>query len=378
MHVITGLEVGGAESMLYKLLASLNMKRYEHEVVSMTTVGPIGERIATLGVAVTALGMRNGRPDLRFVRQLSGLMRKRMPALVKTWIYHADLLGGLAAMQAGGIPVIWGIRQTNVKGEKLLKKLLACIVNPLLSYSLPDAIVCCAEEARKIHAGFGYARKKLCVIPNGFDLNRFTPNEHKRQEMRAELGVPDTALLVGMVTRMHPMKDIGNFLKAAARVAQEVPGARFLLCGEGLTRDSLQVESWRREAGLPGDRLLLLGRRNNVEWLYPALDLFVSSSLSEGFPNVLGEAMACGVPCVATDVGDSRLIVGDTGSIVPSRNPEALASAILEKLNLTAEIRHSLGEAARNRIVTNYSIATVSAQYAALFDRVIQARAAKR
>jgi len=354
------------------------MQRYEHEVVSMTTVGPIGERIATLGVVVRAMGMRNGRPDPRFVWQLSRLMRERKPALVKTWIYHADLLGGLAAKQAGGIPLIWGIRQNDVKTEKPLKKVLARIINPLLSYSMPDAIVCCAEEARKTHAGFGYARRKLCVIPNGFDLDRFTPDEYKRKEMRTKLGVSNTTMLVGMVARMHPMKDIGNFLKAAARVAQESPDARFLLCGEGLTGDSAQVGSWRQQAGLSRDRLVLLGRSNNVEWLYPAFDLYVSSSLSEGFPNVLGEAMACGVPCVATDVGDSRLIVGDTGGIVPPRNAEALARAILGKLNLPEEVRHSLGEAARKRIARNYSIASISEQYAALFDRVIQGQVLKR
>jgi glycosyltransferase involved in cell wall biosynthesis len=378
MHVITGLEVGGAETVLCRLLAASCMSRYEHEVVSMTTIGPIGERIAASGVPVTALGMRNGMPDPRSVWQLSRIMRKRAPALVKTWMYHADLLGGLAAKKAGGIPVVWGIRQNDVKAEKLLKKILARVINPLLSYSLPDAIVCCAEEARKTHAGFGYARKKLCVIPNGFDLERFRPDEKSRREVRAELGVPSTALLVGMVTRMHPMKDIGNFLKAAGRVAQELPNSRFLLCGEGMTGKSAQLESWRKDAGLPTDRLLLLGRVSNVERLYPALDLYVSSSLSEGFPNVLGEAMACGVPCVATDVGESSLIVGDTGDIVPSRNVGALTGAILGKLRLSAAARRSLGQAARDRIAQNYSLPTISAQYAALFDQIIQGRAAKR
>jgi len=322
--------------------------------------------------------MRNGIPDPRGLAELTRLLRQRSPEVVQTWMYHADLLGGISAKLAGDIPVIWGIRQSDARAENLLPKLLARVTNPLLSYWLPRAIVCCAEVAREVHVGFGYARNKCVVIPNGFDLARFKVNPQAGTALRVELGIPAAAPVVGMVARLHPIKDHRNFLLAAAMVARRFPSAVFVLCGDGLTADSLSISKWVREAGLPADVVRLIGRRDDVENVYPALGVAVLSSKSEGFPNVLAEAMACGIPCVATNVGDSALIVGEHGRIVSPGDPAALAMAIIELFDMPGGERLALGLAGRRKIEERYSLATMIAQYESLYERVANQYAPQR
>ena len=370
MHVIPGLEVGGAETMLLKLLMASRNGRWEHEVVSMTDVGEVGQQMKRAGFTVYAMGMRNGVPNPIGLMRLKRLFLEHTPDVIQTWIYHADLLGGLAAKWAGGIPVVWSIRQSDLQTDKVLKKSVARLVNPILSYFIPKAIVFCAEKGRQLHKEFGYASEKMQVIPNGFDLLKFKPDSKKRIATRSRLGFSDKELVVGMVARLHPMKDHRNFVRAATRVVARVPHARFLLCGAGVTLRSMA--DMFKEAGIEARRFSLLGRRDDLDQIYPAMDLNVLSSLgTEGFPNVLGEAMACGVPCVATDAGDSALVVGDAGRIVPPRDPGALANAIVELLAIPEEDRRDLGRAARRRIEERFSIEAIAAKYDMLYSSLL-------
>jgi len=371
MHVIPGLKVGGAETMLLKLLLASRHSCWEHEVVSMTDIGEVGVQIKRAGFMVHAMGMKNGVPNPLALFRLRRLFLERAPDVIQTWIYHADLLGGLTAKWTGGIPVVWGIRQSDLQTDKFLKKLLARVVNPVLSYLIPKAIVCCAETAQKVHREFGYASQKMQVIPNGFDLSKFTPDLERRLATRSLLGFAEDELVVGMVARLHPMKDHRNFVMAAACVADHFPRARFLLCGAGMTLQSVELTSMFVEAAIEADRFSLLGRRDDLDWIYPAMDVNVLSSFTEGFPNVLGEAMACGVPCVATDAGDSALVVGDTGRIVPPRDSGALARAIIELLEMSEGDRRHLGRAARQRIQERFSIEMIAARYDALYHTML-------
>jgi len=271
----------------------------------------------------------------------------------------------------GRIPVIWGIRQSDIRIEKMVKKVLARFINPLLSRVLPEFIVCCAEEARRIHLGYGYVSDKLRVIPNGFDLDRFSDDPGRRRKARSALDISEDELVVGMVGRLHALKDHRNFIQAVARISVKVPHTRFLLCGAGLTPDSREFAFLLAESGVEPSKFLLLGQKDDVEQIYPAMDVNVLSSLSEGFPNVLGEAMACGVPCVATDVGDSAMIIGSTGHVVPPRNPDALTNAIVDLLTASEEKRRFLGRLARRRIEEHFSIEVVAGQYQALYEEVL-------
>jgi glycosyltransferase involved in cell wall biosynthesis len=245
-----------------------------------------------------------------------------------------------------------------------------------LSGLVPDRIVVNAELSRRAHAKLGYKADKMVVIPNGFDLTAFVPDPSTRLSVRRELGIPEGAPLIGSVARFHPDKDHRNLVRAAALLHAERPEARFLLCGAGLAPENRELVGWIEEAGI-GDRCFLLGLRKDVARLDAALDVATSSSRSEGFPNAIGEAMACGVPCVVTDVGDSASIVGKTGVVVPPQDPEALAAAWLRVLDMDAEEHRTLGERARRRVEERYSLKRVAAAYETLYAELAVRRRRK-
>lgn len=368
-HVISGLRTGGAESMLEKLLQASDRSRFEAEVVSLTDVGAIGERIAATGVPVRALGMRRGRSQPLGLMRLTRWLRHDPPAVVQTWLYHADLVGGMAAMLAGRIPVIWNLRHSDLEAGSSRATVWTVRACARLARRLPARIVSCSEAGRQVHGRLGYPAERIVVIPNGFDLERFRPDPVARERFRREARIPGSVPVVGVVARHHPQKDHITFLAAARRLVAEGRSIHFLLCGPLIDRDD--VAAAVREAGLVG-HCTLLGRRDDVERIHAAVDVVCSSSSSgEGFPNVIGEAMACGVPCVVTDVGDSARIVGDTGRVVPRRDPAALAAALGGLLDLDPGSRRKLGEAARRRIARHFSLGAVVARYERLYTSVV-------
>lgn len=358
--------------MLHKLLSVSTPAESDVQVISLTDIGPVGERIRELGVSVRALGMRRGRPGTGGLVRLRRWLRRSEPDLVQTWMYHADLLGGLAAKLAGPIPVVWGIRNGVLEpvGNKrtTIWTAKACAT---LSRWLPNWIVCCSESARRFHESMGYRSEKMSVIPNGFDLLRFKPDPEARSQIRRELGTPSNAVLIALVARWDPQKDHENFIRAAGRLAPHAPDVRFVLCGDGITPDNKSLMSQIENAGL-SDRCHLLGRRMDVARVTAALDIATCSSYAEAFPNVLGEAMACGVPCVTTDAGDAADIVGDTGIVVPTKNPAALAGAWMKLVDMGAAARNQLGERARRRIRQQFDLTQVNRRYQDLYRQVLR------
>ena len=358
--------------MLYRLLcASLNGP-FSSSVISLTDIGPVGQKIQDIGIPVIALGMRRGFPDPRKFVRLVCLLRQLKPQLVQTWMYHADLLGGLAAKAAGDIPIIWSIHHTTLD-TRLDKKntILVANVCARLSKWLPKKIVCCSKTTKKIHISLGYSKQKMVVIPNGFDLKSFHPDNTARKDLRSELCIPEDAALIGLVGRFHPQKDHRNFVKAAEKLNRSYPNVHFLLCGNNITWDNSDLVAWIDTAGIRG-QCHLLGPRDDMPTIQGSLDILASSSRGEAFPLVIGEAMACGVPCVATNVGDSAYIVGDTGIIVPPRDPHALAQAWEKLLSLSLEERIQLGNKARKRIMDNFDLQSVAKKYEDLWMSVIR------
>jgi glycosyltransferase involved in cell wall biosynthesis len=367
-HIITGLATGGAEMMLYKLLSALDSAEFSSHVISLTDEGPLAERIRGLGVPVAALGMCPGRPSPLHVLRLARLLRQHKPDVVQTWMYHADLLGGLAARFAGRLPVVWNIRNSTLD-PKTSKRTTRWTVQACahLSHRWPSRIVSCSETARKVHVGLGYEPSKMQIIPNGFDLSSFRLDAAARQRLRQELGLPNETPLVGAVGRFDPQKDYPTLIAAAHRLHVDRPDVHYVLCGDRLTSQNPQLQEWIASSELQ-DRFHLLGRRADMPAVTAALDLATSSSAyGEAFSNVVGEAMACGVPCVVTDVGDSAYLVAETGKVVPPRDPASLAEAWLALLSLPAQERAALGKAARQRIQDHFSLPAVAAQYAALY-----------
>jgi glycosyltransferase involved in cell wall biosynthesis len=376
-HVITIIGVGGAEMMLSKILKHTTQQRFTHHVYSLVTpVGPLASRIEALGIPVTSMGMKRGSlPDPRAVLRLARLLREVRPNIVQTWMYHADLLGGAAAKLARpSMPVVWNVRQSNLdpalNRPRSLQVVRACA---RISSWLPDMIVCCSSEARRTHAAVGYNQSKLRVIPNGFDLAAFRPDPEARRAVRVELGLSDDVVVIGMVARFDPQKDHRNFIDAAALLLAKRPDVRFVLCGYNMSPDNATLAEWIDAAGVR-PALHVLGPRHDIPRLTAALDIATLSSAGEGFPNVLGEAMACGVPCVATDVGDAADMIGDTGYVVPSRNAGALARAWDEMLVADRAAREALGLRARQRIEERFSIRHVTRLYEEMYEAMVDRR----
>jgi glycosyltransferase involved in cell wall biosynthesis len=374
-HLITGLETGGAETMLLKLLSATDRDRFEPAVVSLMDKGTLGDRIEALGVPVDTLGMARGRPGLRALVRLARVVRRGRPQVLQGWMYHGNLAASLAARFApGGAPVLWNVRQTlyGLSTEKPLTRAMIRL-SARLSGS-PAYIVYNSQRSAEQHEAAGFHSERRVIVPNGFDGQAFAVNALARQEARRALGLADADLAIGLAARAHPMKDHGNFLRAAALLAGMRPEARFLLAGTGVDPAHGELAARVRELGLEG-RVQLLGEQRDMRSFYAALDLAaLASAWGEGFPNVLGEAMAAGVPCVATDVGDAAAIVGDTGRIVPPRDPEALGGALAELATLGPSGRRALGTRARERVLARYALPAIAARYENLYRGALEQR----
>jgi glycosyltransferase involved in cell wall biosynthesis len=333
---------GGAERMLVRLLATMDRSRFSARVVSLTDLGALGSEIAALAVPVEALGMRRGFPDPRGLTRLGRIVREYRPDLVQSWLYHADLL----ACFAGARRLAWNLRCTDIEFSRYGRSTRWAVRALARLSGQPDAVLCNAEAGRRLHESLGYRPRRWEIVPNGFDLQRFRPDPTARARLRAMLGIAEDAVVIGLVARLDPQKD-----HATAFAALELVPEAHLVCIGG-------------DVPAPGPRVHAIGQRSDVDALVPGFDIAtLSSAYGEGFPNVLGEAMACGVPCVATDVGDAGAIIGDTGFVVPRRDPAALAAGWQRMIELGPEGRARLGAAARERVAANWSIASIARRY---------------
>jgi len=368
-HVISHLMTGGSETMLLKLLAATPRELQDPRVVSLLSVGTVGPRIRALGIPVEALEIRRVPRLPAAVLALHRAAGCTSTDVVVGWMYHGNLAASLGASLARSAPVIWNIRHSvyDLADEKPSTAWLIRLGARLSGG--PGAIVYNSHVAREQHERLGYASARGVVIPNGFDTDSFAPDSRARAEVRAELRLPPNALLMGMVARLHPMKDHVGLLRAFATVRERVPGAHLLLAGRDVVASNPQLAAALRELGL-GGAVHLLGERADMPRLAASLDVALSSSFSEGMPNTVGEAMACGVPCVVTDVGDSALLVGRTGVAVPPRDSQAFAAACTGLLEGSEQKRRELGNQARCRIADHFSIEAIARRFQAVFTAV--------
>jgi glycosyltransferase involved in cell wall biosynthesis len=366
-HVISGLNVGGAETMLTRLVEWTDREKFLPEVISLTDAGALSGRIMASGIPVHALGMRRGVPDPAGILRLAQRFRQNPPDIVQTWLYHGDLIGGLAARLAGIKNIFWCIQNSDLSVQGSRRTTIATAkLCARLSRSVPQKIVCVSERAKAIHVSLGYDASRFVLIPNGADTDLFHPNAEARAQCRTEWGIPETTPVIGMAARYDPQKDYPTFLAAAALLKADHPEVRFVLCGSGVTSENAELVGAIRSAGLMG-HVLTLGVRSDTPRVFSAFDIAtLCSRFGEAFSLYLGEAMACGTPVVATDVGDSAYLVGDTGRIVPPGNPPALASSWGELIQCGEGRRRELGSAARRRVREFFSLQETVRQYAEL------------
>jgi glycosyltransferase involved in cell wall biosynthesis len=363
LHLISSLDIGGAEMQLAELLERTDRTRFETIVVCLINVGSVAETIRAQGIPIHSLGMRRSIPSLSAIQKLRALIMMERPQILQTWLYHADLLGLVVAKLTGVQSLVWNVRCSHVEMQHYpkLSKLVLAVLSRLSV--VPDAVIVNSEAGRAAHARIGYRPRRFEVIPNGIEVDRFRPDSSAGEWLRDELQLSNEAVIIGLVARYDPMKDHEMFLAAARQVCAKHKQAHFILCGNGVDSTNTELARLIEVYGLT-QHIRLLGGRSDIERISAAFDIACSTSaFGEGFSNAVGEAMACGVPCVVTDVGDSALIVGSTGRVVPPRNVNAFANALCELIEYGSQVRQILGAKARARIIERYDSRAMAVRY---------------
>jgi glycosyltransferase involved in cell wall biosynthesis len=355
LHVVTGLNTGGAELLLCDLSERLEMAGFEQRVVSLLPEGPLSARIRRNGLTCLHLGLRRGRLDFSGVKALASEIRGYAPTVIHSWMYHACIYATVSsAVAAQKTALLWSIHHANLRiSANTPSTLLAATACGLLSWRKDVHITYCAESSRIAHESRGYCGKRGIFIANGYAGQKFRRCPDAGRRVREHFNVPGGKIVIGMVARYDPIKDHASFLQAAGAARRGDERLFFLLFGDGIDQSNTALMELVERNGLNGS-IILGGRSDDVAASYSAMDLLVSSSRGEAFSNVICEGMLCELPCIVTNVGDSAAIAGDTGYIVAPSRPEELGKAMLTAAQLPAAVRERLGAAARERIVTKY------------------------
>jgi len=375
LYIISGLSTGGAEMMLYKLLSVIDRDIFEPTVISLTGEGSLGNNIKNLNIPVYKMEMNAGFPNPFKVWRFVQLIRKINPELVQGWMYHGNLAALLAKwVLPNRVFLLWNIRHTpdDLKREK---RLTALVIRLGAKFSsLPDCIIFNSNVSEQKHELLRYDNKNKSIIPNGFNCDQFKPIDNAKEKLRYSLGLKKDTLLIGLVARYHIMKDHVTFLHSAGKLNKIYPEIHFVLVGKGVDKDNHLLIKLIQDLKI-SKNVHLLGKRIDVHEITAGLDIACSSSSwGEGFSNAIGEAMACGVPCVVTNVGDSAWIVGETGIVVKPGDGKAFTDAMITLIKMSSEERLELGKLTRNRIIKNFSINIVVEQYEDLYQNLLNTK----
>ena len=360
--------------MLLKLLGAKALSGMEQCVVALLPGGAMAEPMRVAGAAVAELNFLGGMPVLAGSARLASLARRFRPQLLQGWLYHGNLGATLArAAVGGGVPLVWGVRQSlpSLQGENAFAR-VGIRLNKALS-SAPERVLFNSTTSLDQHRAFGFDMRHAEYLPNGFDTTVFAPDAQARAAQRQAWGFNEQTVVFGVLARYHPAKDHAGFLQAARQVLNAQPGARFVMAGTGVDTGNPGLLDTIAALELQ-QHVRLLGERRDVAAVLNGLDVYVSSSgWIEAFSNSIGEAMSCALPCVVTRVGDSPHIVADTGRAVPPGDPEALADAMIAVARMDLQARRALGAAARQRIVSRFSLEGVAQRYAVLYNELVAA-----
>lgn len=355
LFLIRSLNYGGAERQLVALARGIHERGHQVVVAAFYQDGPLEHDLHEAGVPVISLGKRKRWDVFPFLLRLVRLIRCEKPDILHGYLSEANLLTILLKPLFPRIKMVWGVRASNTDLNQY--DWLARFLFPVQCFfsRFADIIIVNSNAGRDYHQKHGFPNRKMVVIPNGIDTQIFKPDAGARIRIRAEWGIKEDEKLIGLVARLDPMKDHPVFLRAAAILTKERQDVRLVCIGDGPEPYKAELKRLSGELGLE-NKLLWTGTRSDMPFVYNALDIATSSSYGEGFPNVIGEAMACGVPCVVTDVGDSALIVGESGIVVPPKNSELLKLALLRMLSrIETQNNFTHREMCRSRIIKNFS-----------------------
>ncbi|HJM82766.1 MAG TPA: glycosyltransferase [Nitrospinota bacterium] len=372
LHVITNLAVGGAETFLYNLATSMDKSSFDNRIVSLMHKEEIGDWLEKKGIPVTSLGMKRGIAGPLSLLRLAAIIRRENPDIIQTWLYHSDLMATVAILlsRTQG-QLVWNIRCSNLVGDNRNKQLfwlrkLLCIIS-----NKPHTVIVNSVAGKEFHHNFGYRPKRWKIVNNGFDFNKFRPKADARDYIDETFCIEKDKFLIGLIGRFDPVKGIFNFIQSAGMVSKLIPNARFILIGDGMDSRNSHLNKWLNECYVK-NIFTLAGKRDDISLIMPGLDVLASCSISEGFPNTIGEAMSCAVLCVATDVGDSSALIGDCGIIVPPGDTKKMAEAIRDAHLMDNKTKVKLGKAARVRIKENYSLDESIANYQSIYQSIVE------
>jgi glycosyltransferase involved in cell wall biosynthesis len=373
VHLITTLDVGGAESMLVKITTNMDKKKFDNIVICLLPEGKLANKLREENIEVYTLNMRHIFSNFFVIFKIVKLLNMLKPDILQTWLYHADLLGLVAGKITGVNKIFWNIRCSDVDMSDY-SFLSSFVLRLLIKLSVyPDLVIANSISGLKAHKKLGYKPKKSFVIPNGINTDLYCPDDKAKTRLCSQLGIKKEKTLIGLIARYDPMKDHSTFINAASQVYKN-NSVHYVLVGKSMNEDNTEFLELVNKLGL-FEKISFLGEQNELWKLLPALDIVVlSSAYGEGFPNIIGESMSCGTPCVSTDVGDVKNIIDDTGYIVQRRNPTELANAIIRMINIGDEGRTKLGLAATKRIKENYDLPIVVQQYQKLYIDTVETR----
>ena len=364
LHIISGLKRGGAETQLFRICKF--DQDNDHIVVSLSNKQGYGDILEKLNVPVYALNFSSGRINISGLIKLYRIMKQLKPDVVQTWMNHADLIGGIIARIAGIKNIFWGVHQTIlIKGKSKASTIMIVKLNAFLSYLIPNKIIYCAEKSREVHELIGFKKSKGVVIQNGYDINIFYQNDSLAKDFRDKLKIPQDAFIIGHVASYDPLKGQDTLIKSLSSLLKRKIKFIAILVGTNLDHLNYDLVTSLKDNGL-SDNVYLLGIRDDILSIMNAIDLFLLSSISEAFPNVLNEAMLCGTPCLTTNVGDAALIVDKTGWIVEPRDSTGMADACVHALNekeKNSEHWKNRKESCRKRIIENFSFEKMINKY---------------
>lgn len=363
LHIIIGLNVGGAELMLKRLVEGLDGKDgMQHSVISLTDLGPVGKQLQDSGISVTALGMKSAVSLPSTFYKLRRELKKQQPDIVQTWMYHADFLGGLAAKSIGINKVIWNVRNTHLSSSGKLNFIFrkSCAA---LSSRVPYEVVYVSYSAQTAHLKAGYTSDKGIVIGNGFDTNKYFFSEESRNKYRAELNLESDEIAVFSVGRYAPAKDHLTFIKAICEASKGNKKIKGVLVGRDIDLENFNLSDTEKK------KFLVLGEKKDIAGLLSAADVFCLHSITEGFPNVLGEAMSVGLPCITTKAGDAGLILSNKKYTVETGGFLLIARLIIELSEESISNRRVIGNNNREEILKCFSLETILNKYLALYKK---------
>lgn len=370
LHIITSLDIGGAETMLLRLIKHKSNLVQSTTVISLTNNGKIGEALEEIGVKVICLEIKSWSSVFKALLKLKKIIRNERPTIVHTWMYHANIFGGIAAYLAKSQNIIWSIRRSELTINESLSTFIVMKIGAIFSSIIPKSIVHVAESGLKNHQKYGYKSNNTLVIPNGFDLEKLKYDQIARKKIRNELNLNDNQILIGCVGRFHVSKGYETLISSSANVLKLHKNVKYLLIGRNLDKENSILIEWINKTGF-SENFIMVGEKHNIPEYMNAMDVFCLSSITEGFPNVLGEAMASGLPCVATCVGDVEKITGDTAILIEPNNNELLSKGLNKILSMDSKKRKIMGSKGRRKIEKEYPINLICEKYYNLYHLIL-------